>query len=170
MKALAVVVMILSGAASLFPAAALASKFTGVCTLSGSATLSPGIGPLPKASNFTFNTDGGSANTCSGKLDGVTITHAPASAIANGYGNLACSASSGNGYGYLSINGKEIWFNLKIVGTGPQVTLVLTGVGGGKAVGQATFATDTTAATQCAAKNATNLTFLIAASAVNLAE
>lgn len=171
MRKLALVIVALSGlAASAFPVSALADTFTGACTLSGTANLSPPLGPLLKAGAFTFSTDGSSANHCTGKLNGATITNAPASAIATGTGLLGCVAADGKGSGTLNINGVPIGFTLTIVGTGPQVSLVIKGNGGGNATGQASFATDSSAAGDCAAKDAANLTFLIVALAAKLAD
>jgi hypothetical protein len=151
------------------PGTALAgNSFSGVCKLAGTANISPPAGALLKSGSFTFTTDGSSRNVCDGKLNGATVTNAFASASASGTGKLSCVASDGNGSGTLYINGLPIQFTLTIVGTGPQVTLDVKGDGGGVATGQASFATDSTAAGDCKNNNASSLTFLIGATAVLL--
>lgn len=171
MRAIAVGIMALVGlTASVLPMAALADEFTGVCTLSGTATLAPGLSALPKTASFSFNTDGGSMNRCSGLLNGVTVNNVVASAVATGTGSLSCSASQGTGTGTLTINGVPVGFWLTIVGTGPNVTLVIQGNVAGKGAGEASFATDSTAGGQCKAKDAKSLTFLIGAAARKLTD
>lgn len=167
MRKLVFAIMAMSGL-SMFPTAALADVFNGVCTFTGTAHLSPPAQLLLQSGTFTFTTDGGPNNKCTGKLNGVTITNARSWAVANGSGKLSCSASNGKGTGTLYVNGVPIGFKLTIVGTGPQVTIDITGNAGGTAVGQASFATDGSAAGDCKDKDASDLTFIIAASAALL--
>lgn len=163
--------------ASAFSVPAFADSFTGVCTLSGTATLAPPITAVPGSGGFSFQTNnkllGGAANLCTGMLNNVQVTNAVASATASGMGTLGCSVSLAmNGTGTLTIAGTPIDFkNLTIVGTGPQVTLALNGNVSGNATGQASFATDTTAAGKCAAAaGAGTLDFVIAATAASLTD
>jgi hypothetical protein len=169
MRKIAVVIMALSSF-MLFPkVAAAADVFSGACTLTGTAHLSPpaAVG-LPQPGTFTFNTDGSTRNHCSGKLNGVNVVNMTAWATANGSGKLSCVESNGKGTGTLWIGGKAISFALTIVGTGPEVTIVLKGAAGGNATGQASFATDTSAAGDCRKEDADTLTFIIAAIAAKL--
>ncbi len=168
MRKLLAAIIALAGSSGLPNTALAANVFNGVCTFAGTAHLSPPAGLLLKAGAFTFTTDGSSRNHCTGKLNGVTITNAFSSAVATGSGNLSCTASKGTGTGTIYVNGAPIDFSLTIVGTGPQVTLDVKGNGGGVATGQASFATDSSAAGDCEKKDASDLTFLIAATAVLL--
>ena len=166
MKKLFAAIITLAGLGMLPGTAFAQNAFNGVCTFAGSAHLSPPAGvKLPQPGTFTFNTDGSSTNKCTGKLNGVTITNAYSWATASGSGKLSCAASTGSGSGTLYINGAPIRFSLTIAGTGPNVALVIKGHSGGDGTGTASFATDSTAAGDCKANNASDLTFLIAAGA-----
>lgn len=161
--------------ASAFSVPALADSFTGVCTLSGTATLDPPIGLIPNpTATYSFDTDGTVINQCSGVLNGVQVVNATASAHAEGSGilqGLGCGVSTGSGPGTLTIAGTPIGFSMTIVGTGPQVTLVIQGNVGGAATGQASFATDTNATSKCASPSgASSLIFVVAATAANLSD
>lgn len=175
--AFAVVITPSASAGSLTGVSADPTTFTGVCTFSGTATLTPPIGATPITSTYTFTSDGSSTNQCSGTIsNGTTVSHAfaaqPASVGASGSGTLSCAVSeSTNDTGTLTISGTDIngnsfstpiTFNLTIVGIGPEVTVVATGTAGGAATGQASFATDTTAATKCTTNSAGRSNFLVA--------
>jgi hypothetical protein len=168
MRKLFAAIITLAGLSALPTAAFAQHTFNGVCTFSGTAHISPPAALLLQPGTFTFTTDGSTRNKCTGKLDGVSITNAYSWASASGTGKLACSASDGKGTGTIYVNGAPIQFQLTIVGTGPEVTLDVKGNGGGVAVGQASFATDSTAAGDCKNKDASDLTFLIAATAALL--
>lgn len=144
--------------------ASAANTVSGACVLSGGASFTSPLGFVPGSNGFSFNGSG----TCSGTLNGATVTNAPASAIANGTGTLGCSASEGTGSGTLTVNGAAIGFAFTLVGTASEVELVLTGNSGGAAVGHATFATGGTAGTACAS-GASTLPFTVAATSANLA-
>jgi hypothetical protein len=165
MRASLLALIALSGF-SLFPSSAFAANvFNGVCQLAGTAHINPPAALLQKPGTFSFVTDGSVRNKCTGKLNGATVTNVYAWASASGTGKLSCTASNGKGTGTLWINGLPISFKLTIVGTGPQVTIDAMGNVSGAATGQASFATDGDAAGDCKDKNASDLTFIIAATA-----
>jgi hypothetical protein len=139
---------------------------SGACTLSGTANFNSPLTAQPGANGYSFTGSG----TCSGTLNGAPITNAPASASASGTGTLSCTASASTvGTGTLTVNGVAIGFQIKLVGTGTEVTFALTGNTGGAGVGHASFVLDAQqAATQCAGAGASSLPFSVQATAANL--
>lgn len=160
--------------ASVFSVSAVAGgSFSGACIVGGIATLTPSIGATKIGSGFSFDDDGSASNQCTGSLNGEVGVHTySVTAHARGSGIVTCAASAATGgSGTLTIGGNVIRFTgLTILGTGPQVTLALQGQTSGAAGGQASFATDGTAAGNCAANNAGTLNFLIGATAAKLTD
>ena len=144
-------------------ASASANTVSGACELSGTATFTSPLGLVPGSNGFNFSGSG----TCSGTLNGATITNAPASASATGTGTLGCSVSEGTGSGTLTVNGSPVGFTMTLVGTASEVELLIAGDSGGDGVGHATFATGGTAGLGCAS-GVSSLPFTVAATAANL--
>ena len=143
--------------------ASAANTVSGACDLSGTASFGSPLGLVPGSNSFNFSGSG----TCSGTLNGATITNAPASATATGTGTLGCTVSEGTGSGTLTVNGSAVGFTLTLVGTASEVELLLSGNSGGNGVGHATFATGGAAGLGCASGVST-LPFAVAAAAANL--
>jgi hypothetical protein len=152
-------------------ATANAATVSGACTVSGQAHFTPtGLKAVPGPMTYDFTGSG----TCNGTLDGNPITNAPVSAHAAGAGTLSClGAASTGGSGTLTFpaaGNVTVGFGISLVGTGSEVTFVLTGNGGGAGVGHATFAANATRAPECNTDAGLNdLGFDIQAAAANLA-
>jgi hypothetical protein len=170
MRRLLLIVPLALAAIAVVPvASASAATVSGACTIDGSATFSPdGLKAAPATLGYDFSGTG----SCSGTLNGNTITNSPVQAHASGNGTLSCAgavATGGTGTLTFPNQGVTIGFGISLVGTGSEVEFVITGNGGGAGAGHATFAANGGRATECASANGlNNLGFSVQAAAANL--
>jgi hypothetical protein len=151
-----------------------------VCTVSGNATFTTPLTAVPGSNGYNFAGPG----ECNGSLNGGAVTTYFATANASGTGTLGCTVADsgivGSGGGTGTVNAYSdpghttlvgsISFSVDLAGAGTEVGFVLTGTGGGKAVGRASFADPANAGAPaaCAGSGVSSLKFNIEAVVADL--
>lgn len=125
------------------------ATFDGTCHLTGTSTFSPNLTGTQRKIHYSFHSGApakGTPNqtTCSGTLNGKTISNRKAVASVAGVGKLSCAmgTSTSPGHGTLRIGANTFKFAFTFTATATEVdyTTDNSKYGGGKATGHASFA------------------------------
>ena len=152
MRKLLAALAAITAAVLAMPALASAADYTyeGGCHVSGVAKFGSPLVAQQAPNTYDFMSgkpDAATADTtdCTGTLNGVAVTDAPAVVAVRGQGNLSCAQSQsteppGGGTLTFSDSGITLGFTLAFVAFGTEVALTVKGASAGEGRGRASFA------------------------------
>lgn len=147
-KSIAAVACVMAFAATAPAASAETATFSGTCALTGKSTFDPPLTGTHQLIKYDFKSgppaDGAQdATTCSGTLNGKSITEMPVKANVAGEGDLSCSSGESTGPGQGAIvfpDGSTFDFGFTFTAIATEVDFEAAFANGTSTTGHASFA------------------------------